>query len=77
MIQNIIVILIVAAAAFYIGRMLWGALFGKGGCHSCSSNCGSRTPSKEKSVAVPSHLIQLQTAPPKKNGRSNGTAQPH
>ena len=72
--QQIVVFLIVAAAVAYICRMLWGALFGKGGCHSCSSNCGSHgTKDPHKKVAMPQHLIQMQTEPIKRSDASSKT----
>jgi|GEM_PF-4210679 len=70
--QEIVVFLIVAAAVAYICRMLWGALFGKGGCHSCSSNCGSHGAKDDsKKAAMPQHLIQLQTEPLKRSESSS------
>jgi len=59
MAQQIIVILIVAAAVFYIGRMLWNTVAGKGGCHNCSANHTA----KPKSATLPQHLIQVETLP--------------
>jgi len=76
MTQQIIVILIVAAAVFYIGRMLWSAVAGKGGCHSCSANHTSGAKSKAKSANLPQHLIQVQTSS-KSGNSSNGTGKPH
>jgi hypothetical protein len=76
MLQQIVVFLIVAAAVFYIGRMLWSAVAGKGGCHSCSSNPASKSHAKKKDVTVPQHLIQMQTSA-KHTNSSNGTTKPH
>lgn len=43
--QEILVFAIVAAAAFYLGKMLWDAGAGrKSGCNGCSSNCASHAP---------------------------------
>jgi hypothetical protein len=66
MAQQIIVILIVAAAVFYIGRMLWNTVAGKGGCHNCSANHASGS----RSVKVPEHLIKVQTSS-KRHGKTN------
>lgn len=72
LVQQIIVFLVVAAAIVYIGRMLWTALFGQGGCHSCSSNCGSHSSKGEQQkVTMPQHLIQLQTEPIKRSESSS------
>lgn len=61
LLQQIIVALIVVGAVYYIGRMLYGALFGGGGCHSCSSNCESEEKSADQKKQLPAHLIQMQT----------------
>lgn len=54
--QDILVYLIVAGAAFYLGRSLWGAVSGKkSGCNSCGSNCGSN----KTNVPQPKPLIQI------------------
>lgn len=76
MLQQIIVLLIVLAAAFYICRMLWSTLFGAGGCHNCSSNHTSGPKARAKAARLPQHLIQVQTAP-KNHGETNGTDTPH
>lgn len=47
--QDVIVYLIVAAAAFYLVRTVWSAFAGeKSGCNSCGSNCGSKQPSTQR-----------------------------
>jgi hypothetical protein len=76
MAQQIIVILIVAAAIFYIGRMLWSTVAGKGGCHNCSANHVSRTKLKTKSPTLPQHLVQMQTTL-QHHGKNNETAKPN
>jgi hypothetical protein len=76
MLQQIIVFLIITAAVFYIGRMLWSAVAGEGGCHSCSSNPASKSYAKKKNVKLPQHLIQMQTSS-KCTDSSNGTSKPH
>ena len=54
--QEVIVYLIVAGAAVYLGRTLWSAAAGKkSGCNSCGSGCSSNKPS---TPAAPS-LIQI------------------
>lgn len=55
--QDILVYLVVAGAALYLGRMLWGFVSGKkSGCSGCSSNCGA--PGK---VAAPTPaLLQIE-----------------
>ena len=40
MLQNIIVFLIVAAAAAYLARLTWASLSGKKGCNSCGTGGG-------------------------------------
>lgn len=41
--QEILVFTVVAAAAIYLGKMLWDAGSGrKSGCNSCASNCASQ-----------------------------------
>ncbi|HVF10065.1 MAG TPA: hypothetical protein VNA16_04640 [Abditibacteriaceae bacterium] len=66
MLQNIIVFLIVAAAAAYLGRMLWIALSGKKGC-GCGTGGGC-----SKAAATPQQsadaLIQISL-----NGRSGAS----
>jgi hypothetical protein len=76
MIQQLIVFLIVAAAIFYIGRMLWSAVAGQGGCHTCGSNPASKSHAKKKNGNVPQHLIQMQSTS-KQAKTSNGTPKPH
>ncbi len=52
--QDILVFAIVAAAAFYLGKMLWDAGAGrKSGCNGCGSNCASQAP-KASANAFPS-----------------------
>jgi hypothetical protein len=61
--QDLVVYLIVAAAAAYIFRMLWSALVGgKSACNSCGSNCAAHKP---KMVRPPSAqpLIQIDLQP--------------
>jgi hypothetical protein len=54
--QEIIVYLIVAAAALYLVRMVWSALVGgKSSCNSCGSNCGSQS----KSAPAAPKLVQI------------------
>jgi hypothetical protein len=76
MTQQIIVILIVAAAIFYIGRMLWGTVAGKGGCHNCSAHHVSHVKSKKKSATLPQHLVQMQTTL-QHHEKNNRTAKPN
>jgi hypothetical protein len=46
--QEILVFAIVAAAAFYVGKMLWDAVAGrKSGCNGCGKSCGSHAPATE------------------------------
>ncbi len=53
--QDFLVYIIVAAAAFYLGKMLWNAGTGKkSGCNSCGSNCASQKP------APPQPLLQIE-----------------
>lgn len=41
--QDFLVYIIVAAAAFYLGKMLWNAAAGqKSGCNGCGSSCASQ-----------------------------------
>jgi hypothetical protein len=43
--QDILVFAIVAAAAFYLGKMLWDAAVGRNsGCNGCGKSCGSHAP---------------------------------
>ena len=54
--QEIIVYLIVAVAALYLARSVWGALAGgKSGCNSCGSNCGAQS----KSTPTAPKLVQI------------------
>lgn len=54
--QDLIVYLIVAGAAFYLGRNLWGAATGKkSGCNSCGSSCHAAKNAKP----APQPLIQI------------------
>jgi hypothetical protein len=54
--QDIIVYLIVAAAAIYLARTVWSALIGgKSGCNSCGSNCASQS----KSTPAAPKLVQI------------------
>jgi hypothetical protein len=42
--QEILVFVIVAAAAFYLGKMLWDAGAGrKSGCNGCGKSCASQS----------------------------------
>ncbi|MEW6300480.1 MAG: FeoB-associated Cys-rich membrane protein, partial [Thermodesulfobacteriota bacterium] len=36
--QTLLVVVIVAAAAWYVGRSLWPTRAAQGGCHSCPHN---------------------------------------
>ena len=61
--QDLIVYAIVAAAAFYLVNMLWGAAVGKkGGCNGCGSKCASKSasPSGSAANAKASPLIQIE-----------------
>lgn len=54
--QNFIVFAIVAAATFYLVKMLWDAGAGrKSGCNGCGSNCASHAP-KAKVHAFPARI---------------------
>jgi len=56
MIQDFIVYLLVAAAVFYLARMLWSSTQGKSGCNSCGANkCAKPQKSDD--------LIQIGIAP--------------
>jgi hypothetical protein len=58
--QDIIVYLIVAAAAAYLARTVWSALIGgKSGCNSCGSNCASNKPKAARSTPAPQQLVQI------------------
>jgi len=59
--QDLIVYLIVAGAAFYLGKMLWGAAVGKkSGCGSCSSNCASKSGEGAARSTPAAPLIQIE-----------------
>lgn len=60
--QDFLVYLIVAGAAFYLGKTLWTAANGKkSGCGGCGSGCGSKT-----AQARPNALLQIEVKPPRK-----------
>lgn len=64
MLQNIIVFLIVAAAAVYLARSAWSSLAGKKSCGSCGTGGGcSKTTAKVQ--PPPNALIQISL-----NGKS-------
>lgn len=59
--QEILVFLIVAAAALYIGKMLWDAVAGrKSGCNGCSSNCASQSKNVLRSTPQATPLVQIE-----------------
>jgi FeoB-associated Cys-rich membrane protein len=57
MLQDIVVYLIVAAAAVYLARMLWQAANGEKGCGSCGG-CAKSAPSTRQSPDA-GGLIQI------------------
>lgn len=60
--QDILVYLIVASAAFYLGKTLWTAANGsKSGCGGCGSGCGSKN-----APAKPNALLQIEVKSPRK-----------
>jgi hypothetical protein len=60
MLQEIIVYLIVAAAALYLARMLWQSASGKKGCGSCGSGGGCGKPvSGARQAPDAAGLIQI------------------
>ena len=77
MIQNIIVFLIVAAAAVYLGRLLWISLSGKKGCGSCATGgCSKAMTTPQQSGG---NLIQISLngkSGPSNDGKSTPTAKP-
>jgi len=60
--QDFIVYLIIAGAAFYLLKMLWSAAAGKkSGCNSCGSNCASQTTTPpEGSTPSAAPLLQIE-----------------
>jgi hypothetical protein len=65
--DQILVYLIVAGALAYLARAYTGK-GKKGGCGGCSNSCGpSPAQEREPKAAIP--LIQLDAAPPRRNGQ--------
>lgn len=60
--QDILVYIIVAGAAFYLVKTVWGIFSsGKSGCNSCGSGCASKA-----KPAQSSGLLQIEVKSPRK-----------
>ena len=59
--QEFLVFIIVAAAAFYLGKMLWKAGAGrKSGCNGCGTSCASQSKKPAQSTpGMSAPLVQI------------------
>lgn len=60
MLQEIIVYLIVAGAAFYLGRMVWSTFTSKKSCRSCGDGGCATKKSNATQTPQPTQLVQIQ-----------------